>query len=42
MPNTFTMQEIIRTEFDQYLEDLESGKSVKSPLILSISKGKIP
>lgn len=33
------MQEIIRTHFDQYLEDLESGKFVQSPLVLSISKG---
>lgn len=39
MPNTFTMQEIIRREIDYYFEDEESGKDVETPLVYLIRKG---
>jgi hypothetical protein len=39
MPNTFNMQEAIRTSIDNYIEDVENGCPSATPLILSISKG---
>lgn len=39
MPNTFTMQEVIRTYFDQYVDNEESGKPVETPVIYRIPKG---
>jgi hypothetical protein len=39
MPNTFTMQEWIRTSFDDYVESLEEGQSTADAIILSVGKG---
>ncbi|KAF1954678.1 hypothetical protein CC80DRAFT_449014 [Byssothecium circinans] len=39
MPNTFTMQEIIRTAVDNYFENKENGMSVEPPFIFTIPKG---
>ena len=39
MPNTFTMQEFIRTSLDNYLEEAESGKVLEEPMIYSVKKG---
>ena len=39
MPNTFTMQEWIRTSFDDYVESLEEGQSTSDAIILSVGKG---
>ncbi|KAF1969800.1 hypothetical protein BU23DRAFT_539186 [Bimuria novae-zelandiae CBS 107.79] len=41
MPNTFMMQEIIRTAADNYFEDKENGLSVELPFIFTIPKGTI-
>ncbi|KAF2799225.1 hypothetical protein K505DRAFT_404737 [Melanomma pulvis-pyrius CBS 109.77] len=41
MPDTFTMQEIIRTAADNCLEDEENGVSVERPFIFTIPKGTI-
>ncbi|KAF2245107.1 hypothetical protein BU26DRAFT_76960 [Trematosphaeria pertusa] len=39
MPNTFMMQEIIRTAVDQYVDDQENGISVERPVVFTIPKG---
>ena len=39
MPNTFTMQEWVRTSFDEYMESLEEGQSTSDTTILSVGKG---
>ncbi len=39
MPNTFIMQEIIRTAADNYFEDKENGMSVERPFIFTVPKG---
>ena len=39
MPNTFTMQEWVRTSFDDYVEGLENGQSASDAAILSVRKG---
>lgn len=39
MPNTFTMQEIVRMLTDYYIENEEVGKQVDIPFIYSIKKG---
>jgi hypothetical protein len=39
MPNTFTMQEFIRTEIDYYFDNEELGKPVETPFVYSIQKG---
>ncbi|OAL45419.1 hypothetical protein IQ07DRAFT_635311 [Pyrenochaeta sp. DS3sAY3a] len=38
-PNTFSMQEIIRTAVDNYYEDIEDGSRILSPFIFTIPKG---
>jgi hypothetical protein len=40
MPNTYTMQEIARQNYDYYNELVEEGKDVESPLIFLIPQGK--
>ncbi len=40
MPNTFTMQEIIRTAVDNYIDDVENGMMVERPYIFTIPKGE--
>lgn len=39
MPNTFNMQELIRNNYDQYIEMDEAGKAVEPPLIYTVLKG---
>jgi len=39
MPNTFTMQENIRTEVDYYFDNEELGKPLETPFVYSIPKG---
>jgi hypothetical protein len=39
MPNTFPMQEIVRTAGDYYDDDQENGVSVERPFIFTIPKG---
>jgi hypothetical protein len=39
MPNTFMMQENIRTCFDQYIDDEEDGKDVETPFVYCVPKG---
>ena len=39
MPYTFTMQEWVRTYFDDYLEGLKDGRSASDASILSVRKG---
>lgn len=39
MPNTFTMQELVRMSLDEHLEDLEGGESLGEPVIYSVRKG---
>ncbi|KAH8730057.1 hypothetical protein GQ44DRAFT_700747, partial [Phaeosphaeriaceae sp. PMI808] len=39
MPNTFPMQEIVRTTGDYYADDQEHGVSVERPFIFTIPKG---
>ena len=39
MPNTFGMQEWIRTSFDHYVEGLEDGKPPADPVVLRVPKG---
>lgn len=41
MPNTRTMQQMARYDYERYKEDVQDGKSVTSPLILRIDGGKI-
>ena len=40
MPNTYSMQEIVRQDYDYYIELEEEGKDIESPLIFRIPKGK--
>jgi hypothetical protein len=40
MPNTFLMQEIVRTTGDYYYDDQEHGVSVERPFIFTIPKGR--
>ncbi|KAF2755774.1 hypothetical protein EJ05DRAFT_503226 [Pseudovirgaria hyperparasitica] len=40
LPNTFTMQEIIRTAMDNYDLDIEEGSDVDRPYIFTVPKGK--
>ena len=39
MPNTFTMQELVRMSLDGHLEDIEGGKASSEPVIYSVKKG---
>jgi len=39
MPNTYSMQEIVRQDYDYYIE-LEEGKDIESSFIFRIPKGK--
>ncbi len=39
MPNTLTMQEWVRTTFDNYIDGLEDGQSSSNATILRIRKG---
>lgn len=39
MPNTRTMQQMARFDFDRYVEDMQDGKSVIAPQILRLDKG---
>lgn len=39
MPNTFTMQENIRTEVDYYFDNEELGKPVETPFVYYVRKG---
>ena len=39
MPNTFTMQELVRMSLDEHLENIEGGKSLGEPVIYSVKKG---
>lgn len=39
MPNTFLLQEWVRTSYDNYLEDCEDGQSPSNTLVLRIAKG---
>lgn len=39
MPNTYTMQEIIRSAAENYLENKENGISIEPPFIFTIPKG---
>ena len=41
MPNTYTMQEIVRNSVDWYTEERENGGRVDTPLISRIPKGLI-
>lgn len=41
MPNTRTMQQMVRYDFERYEEDVQDGKSVTPPLILRIDRGKL-
>lgn len=40
MPNTYTMQEIVRENYDYYKELQEEGKDIEPPYIFHIPKGK--
>jgi len=39
MPNTFTMQEWVRTAFDSYVDGLKDGQSTSDATILRVGKG---
>jgi hypothetical protein len=39
MPNTFTMQELVRTAVDEYWEDMDNNIVVDEPVIFTIPKG---
>ncbi|KAI6372283.1 hypothetical protein MCOR25_003798 [Pyricularia grisea] len=39
MPNTFTMQEIIRISMDEVLDLQDEGKHVETPYVFTIRKG---
>lgn len=39
LPNTFIMQEMLRAQYDQYLEDVQNDSTTEPPLIFSILKG---
>lgn len=39
MPNTFEGQQWVRTNYDNYVESLEEGKSTSDAIILSVGKG---
>ena len=39
MPNTFTMQELVRVSLDEHLENLEGGESPREPVIYAVRKG---
>ena len=39
MPNTFTMQEWVRTTFDGYIDGLQDGQSTLDATILRVPKG---
>lgn len=39
MPNTFKMQEIIRTAVDNYEDDVEEGLSIERPFLFIVPKG---
>lgn len=41
MPNTFTMQEIIRISMDEVLDLQDDGKRVETPYVFTIRKGMI-
>ncbi|KAL8926242.1 MAG: hypothetical protein Q9172_001884 [Xanthocarpia lactea] len=41
MPNTFGMQEMMRMEFDYYMDDLKDGQSELDTTILRIHKGTV-
>jgi hypothetical protein len=40
MPNTFTMQELVRTAVDEYTEKVESGIPAEVPTTFTIPKGE--
>ena len=40
MPNTFMMQELMRTFFDQYTENCEDKNTLEKPVVICIRKGK--
>lgn len=40
MPNTFLMQELVRSYFDENLDREDEGKQVETPYIYTISKGR--
>lgn len=40
MPNTYPMQEIVRTVGESYADDQEHGVAVERPFIFAIPKGK--
>ena len=42
MPNTFMMQELVRSAVDQYIDDMEQGFSIECPVVFTISKGASP
>lgn len=42
MPNTFTMQELIRMMVDRYMDDEDAGLQVEIPTIFTIARGKSP
>lgn len=41
MPNTFLMQEFMRTAYDNYLDDRENSLTVELPFIFIIQKGTV-
>lgn len=40
MPNTFMMQELMRTFFDQYTENSEDKNTPEEPVVICIRRGK--
>ena len=39
MLNAFTMQEWVRTTFDNYIDGLEDGQSTSDTIIIQLGKG---
>ena len=39
MPNSFTIQEWVRTNYDYYVESLIEGESTSDAMIFSVGKG---
>lgn len=38
IPNTFNIKELIRSNFDQYIDNEEAGKTIETPLIYTVPK----
>jgi hypothetical protein len=41
MPNTFMMQELIRTAVDEYMDSMDTEKPFEQPVLFTIPKGML-